>query len=331
MSLTVHHLSPLRWAAKHHGRLARLMDWREQRRDRPVRDQLQRELTAAFAQNPEIPLFYHLQLETVSVCNNDCAFCPVNVHVDPRPTLYAGQPLIDKVAAELKALDFAGRISLFNNNEPLVDKRLPAITRQFREACPKAEINILTNGKLITWDLVKQLAEAGMNHIGINNYDDDNAFIPPVAAFLEEWEARPINAIRVVVTVRKKTIVLSNRAGDAPNKSQSIESRPWFCQFPFEQISINPLGEISLCCNDALYRHKLGNVLDPDQTLERIWTSPAYADVRRTLAQGRRQDIALCAGCDNSGTSGLVLADHYVVEQRQHQRPRLLRFKTATH
>ncbi|MBI5055371.1 MAG: radical SAM/SPASM domain-containing protein [Nitrospirae bacterium] len=273
------------------------------KRDHLVRHELQDILTPAF-QKKEPPLFYHVQFETVSICNNDCSFCPMNRRLRKREYKEADWEVISRLGSELQSCSFDGVLSLFNNNEPLIDKRLPEIVAFFRTKIPKASIRILTNGILINMKIVEQLIQAGMNQIGINNYNDKNKFIPSIRKFVDDFRSSKYkDAIDIDISMRYKNEVMHNRGGNSPNNRPLNSSKRWFCLFPFEQINVNPWGDLTICCNDVMYKHKIGTILG-NETIYQLWSNKEYSNIRNSLVEGKREKIDICSVCDNPGIGG---------------------------
>lgn len=243
-------------------------------------------------------------LETVTRCNSDCAFCPVNVHQDPRPLQYMSEALVRRIAEELGAADYAGSIDLFVNNEPLVDRRIELFCQILHQAAPRAAICIFTNGKLLTPERYQRLFEAGLSLLCINNYDDSLVLTPEVQSLISHLEQDDNPRLddflrRTFIRLRLKNEVLFNRIGRAPNKCFSKDYRYFRrngCFRPFEQMVVRPGGAVGLCCNDVLGEAILGNLTE--ESLAAVWNGRAFSDVRQQLVEGGRQSLDLCRRCD---------------------------------
>ena len=70
-----------------------------------------------------------IEVETLNRCNSTCSFCPVNVHDESREYNKMSESLIEKIGDELEALDYEGFVSLYANNEPLLDERIVDVCR----------------------------------------------------------------------------------------------------------------------------------------------------------------------------------------------------------
>ena len=245
-----------------------------------------------------------IEVETVSLCNGGCSFCPVNRHVDPRPTREIPMELVEKIAEELAAADYAGHLALFSNNEPLLDKRLTEICRLFRQRLPRAWIYLYTNGTPLTFALFVALARAGLDELIVNNYSDDLELrkqVQRVIDALASSEDPTLDHLRsnTRIFVRRESEVLSSRGGSAPNKQAGHDHRYFqraSCGVPYMQMVIRPTGEVSLCCQDALGQVTLGDV--SQQSIREIWNGPSYQTLRRRLEDEGRGALGLCRSCD---------------------------------
>ena len=85
-----------------------------------------------------MPLFDIILIETHNICTRRCWFCKFGQKRQDARQQFLPDELIAKIAQELGLLHFAGRISPFGINEPLLDPRLLDIIRLFRSHCPHA-------------------------------------------------------------------------------------------------------------------------------------------------------------------------------------------------
>lgn len=258
-----------------------------------------------------LPRIVHL--ETINQCNGKCTFCLAAVGKDPRAHKLMPDLLIDKILDELQELDFANRLSLYNNNEPLLDKRIFDITAKARQKLPKAYLEIKTNGKTLTLEKVLKLFNAGLDMLYINDYRpstevEKGIFHPRISKLQAELEkTRRFKGHfgggryyeRIIFTLRKEDERLFNRAGTAPNAAKSAEPLKALCLRPFEMVTVNPGGVVALCSDDMLSSTEMGNI--NQHSLHTIWTSQAYDNVRRSLLNADRSCKDACNSCDNKG------------------------------
>ncbi|MDD3151218.1 MAG: SPASM domain-containing protein, partial [Candidatus Gastranaerophilales bacterium] len=245
-------------------------------------------------EQPSFPLFDWIEIETLNRCNNDCSFCPVNRHVDPREFKKMDDELFNSIIMQLKDLDYAGNIAIYSNNEPLMDKRLVDFLKIAKENLPKANHFLFTNGTLITVDKFVEIMKY-LDKLTIDNYNDDFVLNPPVKEISNFIKQHPEYQDKVVIDMRKKNEILSSRGGQANNR-KNIYHLKSKCVLPFIQVIIRPDGKLSLCCNDALGDMTLGDLTK--ENLIDIWRGKKYTGIRKALLESR-QNIDLCKNCDS--------------------------------
>lgn len=244
----------------------------------------------------EVPLFHEIEIETINRCNGGCSFCPVNVQNDIRTEKLMDENLFYKIINELKEIRYAGRIALFSNNEPLLDKRIVVFSRYVRENLPNAQIHLFTNGTLLSIDLFAKLIPY-LDELIIDNYNQQLELIPTVKAIKEYIESMENDLLRkkVKILLRKPNEILSSRGGDAPNRNTIIDVHSETCALPYCQMVVRPSGKVSLCCNDPYGKMTLGD-LNEEHILD-IWYGDKYKQVREMLSGGRGM-LEHCKNCD---------------------------------
>ena len=248
-------------------------------------------------------LFESIEIETINRCNSSCSFCPVNVHADTRTLARMSEETFRKIIDELGALDYHDCIMFHSNNEPFLDKQLVPRIAYARKRRPHAWLSVYTNGTALNPKLFFSALDAGLDQLQIDNYADNLQLHDNVKEIVAALE-RPENAAyvpKVEILVRRLTEVLSNRAGNAPNKDviTFVDYRKYRdigCPLPFRQLVIRPTGEVSLCCNDALGQATMGDVTR--QSLVEIWSGPAFTELREELQRNGRRNLKLCNTCD---------------------------------
>lgn len=248
----------------------------------------------ALADAPETPLFRTIEIETINRCNNDCPFCPANYKADTREKAEMSDELLESILRQLGDMGYRGGLSLFSNNEPLLDHQLVERAKRAKELVPDACHYLLTNGSLLTIDKFLPLMEC-LDFMMIDNYSDDLRLLPPVAKLAEYLESHPEYKNRVIVSRRLKNEVLLTRGGQAPNREE-YHAPVCGCLLPFTQLVVRPTGEVSLCCADAMGKYTLGN-LNTQGILE-VWHGAPYQNIRSVLATQGRPALALCKSCD---------------------------------
>lgn len=231
--------------------------------------------------------FISINLETTAFCNRTCSFCFNHPRFPPRERGLMAEELFRHIVAELAAMNFGGRLSLYFYGEPLLDRRLPEWLRHLRERLPRAYLHLSTNGDLLTEELLLTLLRAGLEMCYITNYDPEEK--PPLTRLREKY---PFH-----VELRQRAEVrLTDRAGMIFGRGREL-SRP--CFRPSSQLVINWQGEVLLCCHDYYAQYKMGQV--GERSLQEIWHSQQFREYRQLLSRGQRQALSLCRHCDDTG------------------------------
>lgn len=126
-----------------------------------------------------MPDFQDIQIETCNRCNNDCPFCPANRNNDTRKPRFMDEELFYSIIDQLYAMDYHGTISLFSNNEPLLDGRILKFVEYARKCLPNAIHYLYTNGILLNAEKFSALVK-NLDVLIIDNYDDNFQLIPSV-------------------------------------------------------------------------------------------------------------------------------------------------------
>lgn len=244
-----------------------------------------------------LPLFGMVEIETMNKCNGTCTFCPVNKYDDPRPFEKMSEELFNKILDELAELNYTGSISIFSNNEPLMDKRIVDFCKTAYEKLPNAFHYLYTNGTLLNKDNFVELMKY-LDELRIDNYNDEYVLIPSIQEVYDFYKDKDEYKDRAIVDRRLNTDIMTTRAGQANNRSckPTLESS---CVLPFYQLIIRPSGKISLCCNDSLGGMTLGDV--SKQSIKEVWYSDLYKKTREDIAKSRVNNH-LCKYCDHLQT-----------------------------
>ncbi len=236
-----------------------------------------------------------IEIETLNRCNGTCPFCPVNVNMPQRERAEMTINLFHKIIDELSDLDYGGKISLYSNNEPLLDNRIIEFHRYAKEKLPKAYFSLFTNGSLLNVEKLQELTKY-LDSMVIDNYNDNfkvNDSLREVYAYLQKHDELKN---KVNFSMRKQNVILYSRGGQAPNK-KNARPRKAKCLLPFRQMVIRPDGKVSLCCNDALGKYTLGNL--NENSIQEIWSGERYIKIRKEMQINGRKNLNLCKNCDS--------------------------------
>lgn len=240
------------------------------------------------------PDIQEIEIETVNRCNGTCPFCPVNVNEVQRPYAKMMTKLFYKIISDLADMEYAGKLSLYSNNEPFLDERILDFYKYAKNKLPKATMSIFTNGSLLTLSKFLELVK-WCDKITIDNYNDAKVVNENLVEIYDYLEEHNELKERVSFSMRLQNEVLTSRGGQAPNK-KGAKYYNEICLLPFRMLIIRPDGKISLCCNDALGKYTLGDV--NNQSIDEIWNSEEYQKIRNEMLYNGRKNLLLCKNCD---------------------------------
>ena len=241
----------------------------------------------------EFPRFTQVLIETRTDCNNHCPFCPHAFNNKPLGimTIECYKTIID----QLCEIGYNGRVALMLSNEPLLDARLEEMIVYAKSKSPRLFLDITTNGRLLTLDMVDHLFAIGIDNININDYRGDRDSFP------DKWSTNLIpiykaysNNPKISFVKRRLDESLPNYGGNIPQDSDGCELG--FCNFPFRKLVISYKGDVLLCCNDFMYDTNFGNIMN--QNMLNCWNNDNLNIIRQELLNNQRR--GLCASCNDS-------------------------------
>ena len=258
-------------------------------------------------------------------CNSKCSFCAASIQNEIRPDITMKFDLFAKGIDYLSNENYDKRIAFHVNNDPLLVKNLHEYVAYARAKCPKAWIQILTNGKSLRNENGYNILKAGIDELSINIYEENRTEETPknIINFEKDvlyklYDKKNVLGGMPGVILKKKypTYIkytkarrlvdetLSNRAGSAPNK-KSNKTKPnlGFCSHPFSQVNITTNGDVSQCCADFYFNNKMGNI--KHNSLNEIWSGEKFTKLRENLNYSNRKENILCSNCDHFGINKL--------------------------
>ena len=277
-------------------------------------------------------LLKYVSIETHTVCNQACYFCPVAY--DPRQPYFMPTAMFDDVLRQLAAYrSTIDGVKLINYNEPTLDKRFVEQVRSIKNAgLPPA---VLTNGTGLTPKRIDAIVEmGGLRYLSINistldreKYEKDRggdhldlvlrhmeyARDLPVAPQMEivvlgtgdAVHQRDYEAIRDRFADSRfvtKYYEVMDRAGylEVGLKPAEPHRRLRGCQVvgsrPLQHLHISPYGQCVLCSEDYDHHYVVGDLRQ--STVEEVLTGPALALLRRRVyGLEEAPDDFICRSC----------------------------------
>ena len=200
-------------------------------------------------------------IETSSLCNNTCPYCPAPFQNKFREvgnmTMETFEKAIEWVAYFVKQ-GTQREVNLFGIGEPTLNPDLAAMVRYARNKLPIRQIiHMNTNGKLMTEELARELKDAGITGIDITFHGDPR----PVARTIELFRKLKINGQLSVDPVTRP----NNWAGQVDWFDSPVR---YLCHWLDRgQVMVLSDGDITTCCLDAAKKGIIGTINDDVTTL----------------------------------------------------------------
>lgn len=233
------------------------------------------------------PLFQAIMVETLAECNRSCWFCMYGQNkFERRNSVQMPWPVIKKIVANLKDLNYTGRVSWYRINEPLLDERIYEILELTKQQIPNCHQTITSNGDFLDQSKIDRLLKCGLDHLAISIYDD--------RTFRKVSRFKMCD--QVTLKERRSGYQWENRGGNISQlRSQRSHGN---CFRPSTGLNITAEGEAVLCCADFYGDVGMGNVRE--KRLEEIWYGEKFQQYRKTLLVGR-SELTLCSSCNHDG------------------------------
>jgi len=251
-----------------------------------------------------------MNIETINRCNGKCSFCPANIKDETRPFKLMDDKLFEKILSELEAINYSGVLSLFVNNEPFLDKRMPDMLKEARKRLPDAEILIQTNGTMLTAEKLNAIANS-VDFLLINNYSNSYELTESSKMIYEYIKNNPEVFKNTNVTIDRRYVnaILSNRAGASPNHAETKKVIHDPCILPLTDFTIFSNGVVGICCNDAREKTNYGNL--NNQSILDLLRDEKVVELKKAVTQDR-SNYSFCKYCDfiDSGARTNYIFNH---------------------
>ena len=263
-----------------------------------------------------MPLKY-LQIETTSVCNQRCFFCPVSKEKRAKSQLSIER--INKIITGLRHYPIE-TISISGFNEPTLDKQLIEKITAFRQA--KLAVHLYTNGSGLTPALTDELLKAGVSNFTINlSTLDETQYqktrgtkniknIAPHLHYLLAQIQKQHQKVKATVLVLGKRdeqhgtniqmitkkfaeftvpqIIILPLAEFAGKSTHVLPKRPYHKTLrgcaenrPNQWLHFTATGEAIFCCHDYFAQYKMGHI--DESTIAQIYQGEKVAQWRRWI------------------------------------------------
>lgn len=232
----------------------------------------------------ELAVFTTVSIETTTVCNLKCSYCPHSTDA-AKPPAYMPDEMFFRIIDSLYdyAPSYSGTIAPSMYGEPLLDKRIETFIRYAKERLPHSRIELFTNGDFLTTERFFSLREAGVDHYNISQHTPTRpqTLSDTLSAVKRELaEELPITIIKMLESNK------FNRGGliEVEGLPPELCVRQSYCMAAYQNISFDYKGDAILCCNDYQAKHAFGNIAS--QSVREIWEDRHYRRARNMLMIG---------------------------------------------
>ena len=246
-----------------------------------------------------IPLPTWIELSLIDVCNRSCSFCPKSdPSIAPDTYQQMQRSLIDKLHDDLKKIKYRGSIALCGYGEPLLHKDISYIVKKLAKV---SNVEIVTNGDVLTPKVLKELYESKAGRVLISMYDGPSQ----IKKFKKIIKTSKVPEDFVILRDRwydkdnNFGVKLTNRTGTIKIGNQIKLDTHTTCYYPSYQFLVDWNGDIFLCPQDWQRRVTMGNMMQ--QSIFEIWCGKILSKYRKLLIQGKRK-LSPCNSCNAQGT-----------------------------
>ena len=233
--------------------------------------------------------FIQVNIETNSICTRRCHYCIFGIKDVPVKKM--PDALFFKIIDELRDMKFSGRLSLFELNEPLTDKRIYDFTRYAHIVLPKAYQLLVTNGDLLSIERLDMLMSAGLEHLMINSYDEPSKIrnMEFISYASDKYPGRVEHNDRTNFTEWE-----SRASHIEQYKKDPVDD---LCEYPNYILYIKPDGRVLGCWNDFDVENVMGDLTS--KTIKEVWFGQRFREFRYKVNRGKRKGASPCNGCDH--------------------------------
>jgi hypothetical protein len=218
-----------------------------------------------------------INLETSYQCNRKCDYCPVSNSTRQTVQSYMSLDLIEKISIQLAEIRYEKEISLNLYNEPLLDEELEKKVKIIRGHLPWATLTLNSNGDKLQEARLKQLSNAGLNHICVTLHpqpyksDSSSVLSRRIKKMIEKnAEDRKLlfnlndgcvefdtHGLKVRIQWPDWRINGTDRGGQIQNYGSGKVKRTAPCVKPFREFTVFYDGEVQPCCESFHDNDKL--------------------------------------------------------------------------
>lgn len=235
-------------------------------------------------------IFSAIEIEINHNCNRSCSYCP-NSLFEREEKGEISLDLYKRLMKQLKEFGFKGRVSYDFYNEPLLCSNLDTIVKMTREHLKDVNIELYTNGTLLTKERICSLIEYGVSNFIVTKHEGIDRYL-----FDDVYKNLDFETQEKIFYRKYQDVILTNRGGLLENVGEAVESALLPCYVPSSVVSVTVLGNVLPCFEDYHQVNVMGNI--SENHIMDIWNCDRYREFRDMLKKCQRHKYQTCNKCN---------------------------------
>jgi radical SAM protein with 4Fe4S-binding SPASM domain len=268
-------------------------------------------------------------IETDSRCNGHCLFCPHRIFRDDEKNDTLKQEAFLSIINEISQFNIE-RITLFCNNEPLLDSRMSYFIKETKIHNPSSQVTLSTNGILLSPDLAVEYYNSGLNVLSVSVPSLNETEYKKLMHFSLYTVLNNINAVLHTDAASILSISVPETYAFDPSEFHayfdklSLKFASWpleyklsweimdfakiknhisfhphkRCDRPLDQAVILADGNMVLCCRDWLHEFVVGSIYE--NTIYNLWHSQKMKNAQEKILKKQYNEIQICSDCSEN-------------------------------
>lgn len=269
-----------------------------------------------------------IEIQFHNKCNSNCLICPYK-DMEYEST-YMNDNIFQKFLTQIPNNNLI-RIIPYLNNEPFMDKTYIEKLKAIRNKCPNTQIEISTNASLLNEKKIQELKSLSITELRLSVFGySDSTYTKMMPGLNKTIVFNNLDIISKAF-INSKTLVSIVMIDDGSIDEKEFEKMKFLSQKlnfnferwgfldrcknvtyktnefysdiifgceqnrPLERMHILANGDVIFCCQDWKHSIVLGNI--SNNTIEEIWNSEKYNNLRNALYNRNCQTPELCKNC----------------------------------
>lgn len=251
-------------------------------------------------------LFTNVGIETTTICNRRCGYCPQAVEKKREQKHDRGKfmssELFSTILDQLATMKFKGKLGLNGFGEPLLDPNIEDRVREARQKLPCVYITFFSNGDFLTLEKLRTLVAAGLNAIYITNHNPEGSQKKTLYDKIRALSQDP--EVGKYVIYNEKLSTIRNRGGAVdPTRFAAltvgeIDTSHGCCVTAVNTLNITASGNVVICSDDFDETDVVG-AISAGVHVRDIWRSAKFKAIRRDI----KKHVFNCTCCRRCNVS----------------------------